>query len=179
LFELALVYAMDPAAVMSLTVPLPAPSKGRALELMEAWAADQARFPALKAAAGDCAVDPAIEMAGIIDELYAFVERNHRVLALITRSALDVPDIYDFFFNGLRSAYISELTDYVRRRVEAGRLRPVRDAAVAARFIIESITWFGWHRKGDPGSETIEDERTRQTVRELLLAAFVPSAQEE
>lgn len=179
LFELALVYATDPGALTALTVPLPAPPKGRALELVRAWAADQAEFPVLGAASGDSAGDPATELARIIDECYAFVERNQRVLALIRGSALDYPELQDFFVHELRASYIDRLTGYLRRRTAAGVLRPVRDAGVAARFIIESVAWFGWHRKGDPGPDVISDEQARLTVRELLLAAFIPAARSE
>lgn len=172
LFELALVYATNPEAVPSIAVPLPAPPKGRALDLVKAWARDRARFPILDSA-GDSAGDSASELAGIIDELYAFVEGNRRLLALIARSALDIPELSDFYYHELRAAYIGQLTGYLYRRTGAGQLRPVSDAGAAARFITESIAWFGWHRKGDPGPDMISDEQARQTVRELLLAAFV------
>jgi len=176
LFELALVYAMDPEAISAVPVPLATPPKGRALDLVRAWAADRARFPLLEAAARYDAGDTAAELAGIVGECYAFVERNRRVLALIERSAFDIPELYDFYFGGLRAAYISQLAGYLWRRTEAGLLRPVPDAIAAARFITESIAWFGWHRKADPGSSMISDEQARQTVRELLLAAFVCSS---
>lgn len=179
LFELALIYAADPGALTALKVPLPAPPKGRPLELVKAWAADQAVFPVLGAAASDSTGDSATELAGIIDECYAFVEGNQRMLALIKGSALDIPELNDFFRNELRASYLDQLTGYLRRRAAAGMLRPVRDAGVAARFIIESIAWFGWHRKDDPGPGVISDEQVRMTVRELLLAAFVPGAQSE
>lgn len=74
----------------------------------------------------------------------------------------------------MRASYIEQLTGYLSRRTAAGELRPAPDAAVAARFIIESIAWFAWHRIGDPASETISDEQARVTVRDLLLAAFTP-----
>ena len=173
LFELALVYAMDPEAISAVAVPLASPPKGRALDLVKAWAADRARFPLLEAAAGGNAGDPAAELAGIVGECYAFVERNRRLLALIERSAVDIPELYDFYFGELRAAYISQLASYLRRRTEAGQFRPVPDAVAAARFITESVAWFGWHRKADPGSSMITDEQARRTVRELLLAAFV------
>lgn len=176
LFQLALLYAMDPEAIEAVAVPLPAPPKGHALDLVKAWAADRARFPFLDAAAGDIAGDPATELAGIIAECYEFVERNRRLLALIERSAADVPELYEFYFGELRAAYISKLASYVQRRIAAGQLRPVPDAMAAARFITESIAWFAWHRKADAGSSMISDEQARQTVRELLLAAFIQQA---
>jgi AcrR family transcriptional regulator len=177
LFELALVYAADPSAVTPDAVPgvpRPTPPAGRVLDLVKRWAGDQARFPLLEAAeARDHAGDAAGELAGIIGECYEFVERNRLLLALIERSALDIPELHALYFTGFRRAYVGRLADYLQRRTGTGELRPVPDAGVAARFIIESVAWFAWHRKGDPDSDTITDEQAR-TVTGLLLAAFVP-----
>lgn len=179
LFELALVYAMDPGAITAIDVPVPAPPAGRALDLVRRWAADQARFPVLEAAlTRDHAGDPAGELTGIIEECYGFVERNRRVLALIERSALDLPELHSFYFTTLRRGYVALLTSYLQRRTSQGELRPVPDAAVAARFVAESVAWFAWHRKDDPDSGMIGDEQARTTVRALLLAAFVLPGQQ-
>jgi AcrR family transcriptional regulator len=175
LFELALVYAMDPGAITAIEVPLPAPSPGRVLDLVKKWAGDQARFPVLEAAlANGYARDAGEELAGVIDECYGFVERNRRLLALIERSALDIPELYAVYFTKLRRGYVGLLAGYLQRRAGSGELRAVPDAAVAARFVTESIAWFAWHRKADPDSGMIGDEQARMTVRALLLAAFVP-----
>lgn len=175
LFELALIYAMDPDAVQALPVPVPAPPKGRALELFRKWAADQAPFAHLRAATAEFSGDPARELAGIIDECYTFIEGNRLLLSLILHSALDIPELRDYWFDELRGAYLRQLTDYLRHRIAAGELRQVPDEATAARFITETIAWFAWHRHGDPGSEVINDDDARHTVRALLLAAFVPA----
>jgi hypothetical protein len=50
----------------------------------------------------------------------------------------------------------------------------VSDVGVAARFLVESVVWFAWHRKDDPDSAMIGDDPARQVVRELLLSAFIP-----
>jgi len=173
LFQLALLYAMDPEAIEAVAVPLAAPPKGHTLDLVKAWAADRCRFPLLDAAAGDVAGDPATELAGIVGECYEFVERNRRLLALIERSAADVPELYEFYFGEFRAAYVNKLASYVQRRTATGRLRPVPDAIAAARFITELIAWFAWHRKADAYSSMISDAQARQTVRELLVAAFI------
>lgn len=57
-------------------------------------------------------------------------------------------------------------------------LRPVPDVATAARFIVETIAWFAWHRKGDPDSAMIGDDQARETVRYLVVAAFVSDSQD-
>jgi AcrR family transcriptional regulator len=172
LFELALRYAMDPDAISAIQTPLPVPPQGLILGLVKGWAGKQASFPVLSAALTG---DHAGELGGIIDEFYAFIEHNRRLLALIERSALDLPELHAFYYTELRRAYVGQLTAYLRRGASSADLRPVSDVSVAARFIVESIAWFAWHRTADPDSDMITDEQARQTVRELLLAAFVPS----
>jgi AcrR family transcriptional regulator len=175
LFELALRYAVDPTQVPAIEIPVPTPPPGRALDLVQVWAAEQATFPVLAGAlAAGHAEDAAEELAGIIGELYAFVEGNRRLLALIERCALDMPELYAFWFTQLRRVYVSDLATYLQCRGSAGELRKVSDVQVAARFIAESIAWFAWHRRGDADSGMIADEQARHTVTELLLAAFVP-----
>jgi AcrR family transcriptional regulator len=175
LFELAVRYAMDPDAVSTLETPLPTPPPGRTLALVKRWAKERASFPVLGAAlALGVPGDAADELGAIIDELYLFFERNRRLLALIERSAPDIPELYTFYFIQRRRALLAQLADYLERRMASGDLRPASDVGVAARFLVESIVWFAWHRKDDPDSAMIGDEQARHTVRELLLSTFVP-----
>ncbi len=176
LFELALRYAMDPEGISTFEIPLATPPAGHILGLVKGWARDRATFPALHAAlAAALSVPVADELGAIIDEQYAFCEHNRLLLALIERSALDIPELHDFYFRKGRRGQLRHLADYLERRIASGDLRPVSDVEVAARFITESIAWFAWHRKGDPDSAMIGDDQARQTVRELLLAAFLPA----
>jgi AcrR family transcriptional regulator len=175
LFELALRYAMDPDAVSTLETPLPTPPRGRTFALVKGWAKQRASFPVLGAArAARVPRDVADELGAIIDELYLFFEDNRQVLALIERSAPDIPELYRFYFLQRRRALLAQLAGYLECRMASGDLRPVSDVGVAARFLVESIVWFAWHRKDDPDSAMIGDEPARQVVRELLMSAFVP-----
>lgn len=181
LFELALRYAMDEGAVATISIPVPAPPPGHTLGLVRSWSQANAAFPVLASALEvPRPANAAGELRGIIDERYDFVERNRQVLALIERSALDIPELHALYFTKGRRKQTDQLARYLDRRIRSGALRPVPDAEVAARFIGESIAWFAWHRKDDPDSAMIGDEQARQTVRELLLAALtVPDAEEK
>ena len=175
LFELAVRYAMDPDAVSTLATPLPTPPPGRTLALVKRWAKERASFPVLGAARAARGPDGvADELGAIIDELYLFFEHNRQVLALIERSAPDIPELYTFYFLQRRRALLAQLADYLQRRMASGNLQPASDLQVAARFLLESVVWFAWHRKDDPDSAMIGDEPARQVVKELLVAAFVP-----
>jgi AcrR family transcriptional regulator len=176
LFELAMLYAMDPDSVSGLQIPLPTPAPGHTLQLLQQWARKNVTFPLLRAAVASTHVEDAQrELLAIIDEHYEFVERYRRLLALIERSAIDLPELFDLYFKKLRRNLFRQYSQYLERRIEAGLLREVPDVQVAARFIAETISWFAWHRHNDPDSATIRDDVARRTVRVLLVEAFAPA----
>jgi hypothetical protein len=117
------------------------------------------------------------ELGAIVDALYGFVERNRRAIQLIEQCAADLPELAQWFFVEQRRALLDRLTDYLRGRIAAGKLRPVPDAPAAARFINETIAWFAMHRHRDADSEMLDDDACRVTVRHLILAAFLPAAE--
>ena len=55
-----------------------------------------------------------------------------------------------------------------------GRLRPVPDAAIAARLLIETTAWFAWHRLGDPAPQPMDDSLARETVIAVLSRGLLP-----
>ncbi len=116
------------------------------------------------------------EFSAIIDECYGAVERNRMLLTLIERCAADIPELAEIYFRTWRRDLVSDLATYLSRRIRAGSLYPVPNAATAARFIVETIAWFAMHRKRDPDSFMISDDDARATVRTLLVNAFVPQA---
>jgi AcrR family transcriptional regulator len=175
LFELALTYSMDPDSISTLEIPLRTPVPGHFLDLLRKWARLSARFPVLAAAlARPESRDVLQEFIDIIDERYAFVSANRRLLALIERSSLDLPDLHDLFFRKIRRQDIKRLADYLDMRISAGSLRPASNIDLAARFVMESIAWFAWHRHADADPPAIDDNQAQDAVRQLLIAAFVP-----
>jgi hypothetical protein len=45
---------------------------------------------------------------------------------------------------------------------------------VTARFVVESVAWFAYHRHGDPDSAAIDDATAETTVIDMTLAALRP-----
>jgi AcrR family transcriptional regulator len=174
LFELAVIYAIDKEAVSGLSIPLPTPPIGHTLGLVEQWAEENADFPVLAAFMAETeTADIAHELANVIDERYQYLERNRRLLGLIERSALDLPELYSLYFTKVRRSHYDQLSTYLKSRIRTGKITPVQDVDVAVRFITESASWFAWHRRNDPDAAMIEDGVAQQTVRELLVRAFV------
>jgi AcrR family transcriptional regulator len=175
LLELAVRYAMDQGADLSAVAPLATPAPGHVLELVRSWFAVHGTFPALNAALeqgpGD---DAAEELAGIIDELYGFIEQNRLLLLLIQSLVIDHPELNGLYVSESKRSHNGKLAAFLSSRASSGALRPISDPEIAAHFLGESIAWFAQHRKADPSLALIADERARVSVRELLLSAFVP-----
>jgi len=175
LLELAVRYAMDPAADLEAVTPLPTPSRGHILELIRRGLPVGGAFPVLRAAldAGPGG-DAATELAGIIDELYGFVERNRLLLLLLERLVDDYPGLSSGGVGDRKRTHNALLAEFLASRAAGGGLRPLADPEIGAHFLRESVAWFAQHRQRDPDAAGIDDERARVAVRELLLAAFVP-----
>jgi AcrR family transcriptional regulator len=177
LLELAARYAMDQAADLEAVVPLATPQQGRTLELIRGWLAVRAGFPALRTALErDPDGDAAAELAAIIDELYDFIERNRLLLLLIESLIDDYPGLSAESVNDRKRAHNDRLATFLGSRAASGGLRPLADPEIAAHFLAESVAWFAQHRQRDPNAAAIDDQRARSSVRDLLLAAFVPDS---
>ena len=99
LFQLALLYAASPDAIVDLPTPLPTPAPGETLRPLTRWTAGNSTFPALGAAlATDECADIHREFTGVVDELYSVIEDHHVLLALIESSAIDIPELDAVYF---------------------------------------------------------------------------------
>ena len=175
LVELAVRYAMDQHSDLDAVVPLASPPPGHVAELLRNWLATQASFPNLRAALEqEPTAEAAAELAGIIDELYDFIEGNRLLLLLIESLADDYPELTGRAVNDRKLAHNQRLAAFLASRAGSGGLRPLADPDIAAHFLRETIAWFAQHRQRDPATAQIDDQRARSTVRQLLLAAFVP-----
>lgn len=175
LLELAARYAMDHEAELTAERPLATPPEGHFLELLQGWFKVHATFPRLRTALErGTDTDAAEELAGIIDELYDFIEQNRLLLLLIESLVDDYPGLSGVSVDGRKRSHNGMLAAFLAGRAAAGELRPLADPEIAAHFLGKSVAWFAQHRKRDPNAATIDDQRARSSVRELLLAAFLP-----
>lgn len=174
LLYLALLRTVRPDEVGSLTPPVTAPPSDEIVELLDSWMIGQAPKLLIDHSREPDARLAEAELGALIDTLYGFIERNYRALNLIEKCATDLPELTQWFFVQRRRAALELIGDFLRKRIEAGELRPVPDIPAAARFINETIAWFAMHRHGDADSAMLDDDACRATVRHLLLAAFLP-----
>ena len=158
------------------TLPIPTPPPGATEARLRARLAEATRLPALAAALARRRVgDARAELLGIVSELYARIEETRGPGAAIERSAIDQPELFALYFQGARRALFASLARYVVKRTKSGHFEGVGDPVVAARFIVESVAWFGRHRFSDPDPGLLPDPETvRDEVLRRIVASFVP-----
>src|ERR1043166_1898367 len=89
LLYLALLRAIRPEAVRSLTVPVTAPPPQEIVDLLEGWAAQQAGSPVIEASGSRQSRIDDQDLGDIIDALYTFIEGHRQALQLVARCAAD------------------------------------------------------------------------------------------
>jgi AcrR family transcriptional regulator len=159
-------------------VPLPSPQPGQLEQRLRERVDAGFRLERLEAALARRRVgDARGELDGILRELWELVVRTRGPIAVLERSAIELPELFAIWFAGARRAFFARLTRYVERRARSGHLRPVGDPAVAARFLLESIVFFARHRHGDPDPGLLPgDDAVRETVIPMLVASLIPDA---
>jgi AcrR family transcriptional regulator len=176
LFHLVFAFGFGRLDGASSELPLATPAMADTAKLIRMGLRESAATPLLRAALEvEVPVDIRAELTALVTERYVTIEQIWPMLAVIERSAADLPDVEELYFRRGRPGYLAQLTRYLERRARTGHLQVTTDTAVAARMMTETITWFAWHRHEDRDADLYDDERARATIVELLCNAFIPA----
>jgi AcrR family transcriptional regulator len=159
-----------------LELPLPTPEPGETVELIENNLRAIATPSLDEALRQEHPTDIGAELRAIIEERYAIQARLWPMLAVIERCAVELPEIEEFYFGRTRVGYFGRLATFLEGRMAAGYLRRMPDAAVTARLVSETISWFAWHRREGRDAELYDDSVARATVVEFSCAALLESS---
>jgi AcrR family transcriptional regulator len=118
--------------------------------------------------------DPQSELHAIVRELFVLTERSREGATILEKSARDVPELFGLFFEQVRRDLFERMTRYVAMRVQEGSFAAA-DPATAARFIIESVTFFARHRFLDPHPQPLDEATVRQTIVDLVTRSLMPA----
>jgi len=177
LFYLVFAYGFGRFDEVLPPLPLATPEPGETIELIS-QELRKVPAPRLRAAfSGDRPADAVAELRGIVDERYGIIETLWPLLAVIERCALDLPELDAFYFGQARRGFFVRLTEYIEMRASGGYLRATPDAAVTARLIIESVTWFAWKRRQGRDAHTYDDDVVRRSVLDFVCSALAPGGQ--
>jgi AcrR family transcriptional regulator len=156
------------------SLPVPNPDPADTVEAVDRRLRAAVPTAAMRRAARAKAPDDAgAELRTLVADLYDAVASTRALLAVIERSARDVPGLAEQYYRQGRRGYLRDFAAYLRRRGEEGQLRPVADPDVTARFVLETVAWFGWHRHEDADAAMITDAAARDTVLDMTVAALV------
>jgi AcrR family transcriptional regulator len=156
-------------------LPLRTPSMGNIVEQLRQRVHDTFPLPALDAALKRKNVpDAGSELRAIVLELFVQTERSRDGATILERSAREVPELFGLFFEQVRRDLFARLTRYVATRMTTGDFYSA-DPPTAARFIIESVTFFARHRFQDPHPQDLDDDAVRRTVVELVTRSLLRS----
>jgi AcrR family transcriptional regulator len=174
LFHLVLRSADAEAALgVPAQLPLRTPAVGEMVQLVRERLAAGSPLQTLLAARGRKRVgDAPAELAGIVRELYRTLSANRSAIKLMDRSAQFHPELASVWFSGARGAMLDGLAGYLEGRIRQGRFRPVPDARVAARLILETAVTWAVHRHWDPSPQAIDEQVAEDTVVQFAVGGL-------
>ncbi len=112
------------------------------------------------------------ELRALLAERFDSMAGSWRQVAAVERTAADLPAVFDAFYNEGRRAFLESLAAYLASRAEAGQLRLAADPALVARFVVESVAFWAYHRHQDPTFD-VSDEQAREVCVRTLEAALI------
>jgi AcrR family transcriptional regulator len=154
-------------------LPIRTPKPGGTLKYVRERLAKNQVPAALTAALGRSRVpDPRAELEEIVRELYDALAHNRRGIKLLDRAAPDYPKLAALWFKGARGGLVGLLGQYLEDRSRRKLLRPVPDAAVAARLLIETVVFWAVHRHWDPHPQPVNESVAKGTVVRFIVSAL-------
>ena len=176
LFHLVFLHGFELTSDQLPDLPVATPGPGETLKVIEAGLS-QVQMPRIREAlAKEDPGDVALELREVVEERYDLIEKYWRLLAVIERCAVEIPELEAAWFDLARAGSFEELGTYLDRRMAHGLLRRMPDAEVAARVVTESLSWFAWHRREGRDSTLYDDNAVRRTVVEFICAALIPES---
>jgi AcrR family transcriptional regulator len=153
-------------------LPLKTPPMDSIVSRLRQRVAETFPLPALDAALRRRRpASPEAELRAVVQELFDQTERSREGATILERSARDVPELFGLFFEQVRRDLFERMTRYVTIRMQDGLFHGT-DPQTAARFIIESVTFFARHRFLDPHPQALDDGAVRETIVDLVTRSL-------
>jgi len=156
-------------------LPVRAPERAELLDRLEATLARHVRVESLeRALEGDIrpgAVDA--RLREIVGELFDLLAATRVAADAMERSARDAPDLAELFYRRVRVGILDQLEEYLRRVDGARPLPAPVTPEIAARSVLEVVTWWARHRHRDPAPPRVNDARAREVAIVLVIGSLV------
>ncbi len=164
---------LGPDEVPPVELPVATAPEETTLALLHERLQEALRLPSLvEALKVSSPADVERELRDVVGKFFDLALRHRRLILLIEACAQDWPEMAALFYDQFRSGFLERLTSYLQRRMEAGLIEPVPDAAVAARTVVETVAWWAIHRFGDWDPMHHLEDAVRPTVVAMLVRAL-------
>jgi AcrR family transcriptional regulator len=175
LFDLTARYADVPRPFATPpALPVRTPKPGATVKFVRERLAEGQVPPALaQALARTRVADVRAELETIVHELYDLLAGNRRGIKLLDRSARDYPELAALWFEGARRGLVTLLSQYIADRTRRKLFRPLPDATVTARLLLEMTVFWAVHRHWDPHPQLVAEEVAEETVVRFVVGALM------
>jgi AcrR family transcriptional regulator len=156
-------------------LPVAAPDRAELIARLDATLTEHVRVAALEQAlAGPVRAD-AIDrqLPAIVGELFDLLATTRVGADAMERSARDAPDLAELFYRRVRVRILDQLVTYFGRAQVARRLSVPLTPELAARSLLETVTWWARHRHRDPAPPDITDGDARAVAIMLVTRSVV------
>lgn len=154
--------------------PIPTPDRHELIARLEETLDEHVRVRALERAVGTPLEPEDIEseLQELVGELFDLLATTRVAADAMEQSARDAPDLGELFYRRVRGRLLEQLVEYFTRVDLVTPLHRPVSPDLAARFVLETVTWWARHRHRDPAPPKIEDIDARETVTILICAAL-------
>lgn len=179
LFDLCVRFAdeMERGELNELSLPYRAASGEVTLGYVQARLAEDPSFQEMLAILlGEHSPHPAGDLERLIRILYRALYAHRKAIKLVEAAAGDHPRLSGIWYPNARGQLLTVLIPYVERHVATGCFRPVTNAPMAARHLIETCTFWAIHRHWDPAPQIVDENKIEDALVELVLRVFLKDA---
>jgi len=128
------------------------------------------------AGGAEVATRPQDELTEIVRDLYRRMLDNRYVIKLVDRCAADYPGLHAVWFGQGRWAQHALLVSVIERRLRSGDYRPLVNASVSARMVLEAIAFWAVHRHFDPSPQQVDDDEVERALVQHCVRSLVKGA---
>ena len=155
-------------------LPVPAPDRGELLARLEATLTRYVRIDSLERALEGTVrpgtVDP--QLREIVGDLFDLLAATRVAADAMERSAREAPDLAELFYRRVRLRILDQLEEYLGRVERTRPLPAPLTPEVAARSVLEIVTWWARHRLRDPAPLGIDDAQAREVAIALVIGSL-------
>jgi hypothetical protein len=118
-------------------------------------------------------------LESIVREFYDKLDRNRTGIRLVDRCAASHPELAEIWFEVGRRGSLALFTHYIADRTGRGLLLAYSEPDIAARLVIETVTFWAVHRHWDVSPQPMNDALAREHVLRFVLRALLPEVARE